>query len=975
MTEQRRLAAILVADVVGYSKLIGSDEAGTLTQLQALRSEIIEPQLAKHSGRLFKSVGDGFLVEFASAVQAVNCAKAIQEANAGGALRLRIGIHLGDVVVQGDDLMGDGVNVAARIEGVAEPSGIAMSRQVRDQVRDKVDVELVDKGEVELKNIVRPVRVFVVAGAKTAVQPAVTIPEKPTIAVLPFHNLSGDPDRDYFSEGISEDIITSLSKFREFDLIARNSSFALRDPGLGIGEIAKRLGADYVVQGSVRSDGSRVRITAQLTSVSGGANLWAERYDRELSDVFAVQDEITARIATAVDPAIRDAETKTALRKHPSDLGAWDQVLRGLWHFNQFRRASNGEARREFLAALAREPASALAHAWLAMTHVCDAWFNWTTTQAESLDQALKEVAKAVKADSQEPAAHTAAAMANFWNGRLEQAKAEADRALVLNPNAFLAHFVSGATRNYLGECEAAVAFHTKALDLNPADPLAWNCLGSFAHTLFNLGRFGEAIDCADRAIVLRHGYLFGRVVKTAALAHAGRQPEAEASLRAIMDLAPDFSLAKLAHYPFVIDSQRRQIFMGLEKAGLVPPAVLALPDKPSIAVLPFQNMSGDPEQEYFADGVVEDVINALSRFKSLFVIARNSSFTYKGRAVDIKEVGRELGVRYVLEGSVRRAANRVRITGQLIDAQSGAHIWADRFDGTFDDLFELQDRVTANVAGAVAPALSKAELEEVQRRPVRSNAYDCYLRGLIIHYGPRTRQTIEQAMALFYRAIELDADFATPYGLAANDLSICKSEGWISDARQAEAEVRRLAAQVARIGQDDAIALSGVGHALGWLCRDLDAATALIDRALLVNPNLSVAWSERAMISVGLGQHVRAIEEASRAIRLSPIDIRRWHPEMMLAYAHLMLGQHDEALSWARRGLAARPDNIPLLLAAAAAHGHLGQIDEARATIAAIRQRNPAMNLTMMPGYQIFRRAEDNDTLIDGLRRAGLPE
>jgi tetratricopeptide (TPR) repeat protein len=258
------------------------------------------------------------------------------------------------------------------------------------------------------------------------------------------------------------------------------------------------------------------------------------------------------------------------------------------------------------------------------MTHVCDAWFNWTITQAESLDQALKAVAEAVKADSQEPAAHTAAAMANFWNGRLQQAKAAADRALALNPNAFLAHFVSGATRNYLGECEAAVAFHTKALDLNPADPLAWNCLGSFAHTLFNLGKFGEAIDCADRAIVLRHGYLFGRVVKTAALAHAGRQPEAEASLRAIMDLAPDFSLARLAHYPFAIDSQRRQIFMGLEKAGLLPvrPAAvqraeagnvaLALPDKPSIAVLPFQNMSGDPSQEYFVDGLVEDIITAL---------------------------------------------------------------------------------------------------------------------------------------------------------------------------------------------------------------------------------------------------------------------------------------------------------------------------------------------------------------------------
>ena len=282
----------------------------------------------------------------------------------------------------------------------------------------------------------------------------------------------------------------------------------------------------------------------------------------------------------------------------------------------------------------------------------------------------------------------------------------------------------------------------------------------------------------------------------------------------------------------------------------------LTLPDKPSIAVLPFQNMSGDPEQEYFADGMVEDIITALSRFKSLFVVARNSSFTYKGKAVDIKQVGRELGVRYVLEGSVRKATNKVRISGQLIDTATGMHLWADRFDGLLEDVFELQDQVTTSVAGVIAPKLEQAEIERSKRKPVQdTNSYDCFLRGMA-KLEENTRQSWEEALQLFCRSIELDPNFATPYGLATRCYQARLNSGWSDDRARDIAETRRLATHASAVGQDDALALTWSGQSLVWVCREYEIGSALVDQALLINPNLAIAWQNRGLVSMWIGEH-----------------------------------------------------------------------------------------------------------------------
>src|SRR5262245_11618767 len=327
----------------------------------------------------------------------------------------------------------------------------------------------------------------------------------------------------------------------------------------------------------------------------------------------------------------------------------------------------------------------------------------------------------------------------------------------------------------------------------------------------------------------------------------------------------------------------------------------LALPNQPSIAVLPFQNMSGDPEQEYFADGMVEEIITALSRFRSLFVIARNSSFTYKGRAVDVKQVGRELGVRYVLEGSVRKSVNRVRIVGQLIDASTGAHLWADRFEGGLEDIFDLQDQVTESVVSAIAPTLEQAEIERVKRKPTESlDAYDYYLRGMAALYQFTSREANAEALRLFKRAIELDPDFASAYGLAAHCYVLRKANGWIVDSANEIADAAMLARLAMALGGADALALTAAGTVLAYVVRDLDAGAAYIDRALLLNANLAFAWFWGGYVKLWLGEPDAAIERFERAMRLSPLDPRMPSVQAAIADAQFHAGRYDEASSWA---------------------------------------------------------------------------
>lgn len=410
------------------------------------------------------------------------------------------------------------------------------------------------------------------------------------------------------------------------------------------------------------------------------------------------------------------------------------------------------------------------------------------------------------------------------------------------------------------------------------------------------------------------------------------------------------------------------------EPAASDEPSALPLPDKPSIAVLPFQNMSGDPEQDYFADGVVEDIVTALSRIRWLFVVARNSSFTYKGRAVDVKQVGRELGVRYVLEGSVRKAANRVRITGQLIDATTGAHLWAERFEGTLDDIFALQDQVAASVVGAMAPQLERAEIARAQRTPTTSlNAYDCYLRGIAdVQQG--SREAVDTALPLFYRAIELDPAFASAYGMAAWCYFWRKVNGWLADPAL-ETEGIRLARKAIEQGRDDAVALTRGGHALSHFTGDLDASIALLDRAVMLNPSLVSAWFLGGYLRVWHGEADAAIAHFSHAMRLSPLDPEMYRMQAGMAAAHLFAGRFDAASSWAEKAFTNLPSFLLVGCIVAASHALAERMEQAQRAKDHLLQLDPSLRISEIKNWLPVLREEDAAILAGGLRKAGLPE
>ncbi len=523
------------------------------------------------------------------------------------------------------------------------------------------------------------------------------------------------------------------------------------------------------------------------------------------------------------------------------------------------------------------------------------------------------------------------------------------------------------------------------------------------------LAEFGTAVEAVDCAMALQQalsshphedlqvrigihlgdvvdeaGDLFGTAVNVAARLEGIAQPGGIVVSAAVRDAIAgklstsflDLGLKTLKNIEepiraYALSPRAGSLSSGMPRAG----EALPIPSKPSIAVLPFDNLSGDREQEYFADGMVEEIITALSRFRGLFVIARNSSFAYKGRAVDLKEVGRELGVRYILEGSVRKAGSRVRITGQLIDASNGAHLWAERFDGGLEDIFELQDQITESVVGAIAPKLEQAEIERAKHRPTDSlDAYDCYLRGLAgLHRF--TREDNSEAISHFRRAIELDPNFAAAYGIAARCYAQRKAGRWMADLDQDVAEAARLARRAVELGQDDAVALCTAGFALADVVNELDDGDDLIDRALTLNPNLAMAWIFSGWVKISLGNPELAIERLTHAMRLSPQDPYYFGARAAMASAHLAAGRYDEALSWAEMAMRTKPGYLLAPLIAAASAALAGRGDAMRKAMMLVRQNDPQLTLSNLKEVISYLQPAEFARWQEGLRLAGLPE
>jgi len=538
---ERRLTTILAADVVGYSRLMGEDEAGTLVALKAHREAAINPKIAAHNGRIVKLMGDGLLTEFASVVEAVACAVEIQGAMAernaevpeDRRIQFRIGINVGDVMVEGDDIYGDGVNIAARLEGLAEPGGICVARNVFNQVKGKIDTAFEDLGEKEVKNIAEPVQVYRVslslpetAALKTGkTAPTLALPDKPSIAVLPFDNMSGDPDQAYFSDGMTEDIITELARFRSLFVIARNSSFAFRDRAVDVAEIGRQLGVQYVVEGSVRKAGNRVRVTAQLIDAATANHIWAERYDRDLDDIFAVQDEVVRTVVATLAGRLEQAGRESAKQKPPSNLGAYDFFLRGRNHFYHMSIGDNRIAQEMFAKAIELDPGYAPAHAGLAKSNFLDWFGGWSADLQASLQQGVALAEKAVALDDTDSRTHTALGWARLASRDYDPARFHLERALALNPSDTRAIVHFSRFLECTGEPDEAIDRLFDADRLNPFGK----------HGLYKGMAYYTARDyvAAIQALTsLRDPVALVRAWLAACYAQAGREDEARAEAR-----------------------------------------------------------------------------------------------------------------------------------------------------------------------------------------------------------------------------------------------------------------------------------------------------------------------------------------------------------------------------------------------------------------------------------------------------------
>jgi adenylate cyclase len=577
MMVTRKLAAIMVLDVVGYSRLMGADEQGTLARLIDLRQELLDPAIARCGGRIVKTLGDGLLIEFASAVSAVLCAAEIQQALAqrhaegsGSPLTLRIGINLGDVIVKEDDLYGDGVNIAARLEGIAEPGGICLSREIACHVRDRLPYRLIDRGEVQLKNIAAPVQVFRVAfDGEAPVAPMPAPPPRPAprertrIAVLPFDNMGGAAEDEYFADGISEDIITELSRFHSLFVIARHSTFVYKGRNISVAEVGRELGVSYVLEGSVRRSGQRLRITAQLIDVATGNHLWAERYDRALDDVFAVQDEITRRIVAMLPARMEAAELENARRKPSGNLGAWDYVLRGKYHHHRGSAEDNAEALRCLQSALELDAGNAQAHAWLACTYG-QAFSRGYLPVGETLGQCRAAALRAAEVDESDSDCQRILCEIALIDSDFERAARHHEHAFVLNPNDPIIVAQRCDIRLLQGRLEEALDWAQQVLALDPGNQLRWHYLGMAQYALTH---YADAASAFRRHPALRAAQLANLAACHARLGDSVRASELAAD---VVRQAPNYRVGEyLKTRPYQRSEDLEHHRAGLLLAGL----------------------------------------------------------------------------------------------------------------------------------------------------------------------------------------------------------------------------------------------------------------------------------------------------------------------------------------------------------------------------------------------------------------------
>jgi adenylate cyclase len=578
----RRLAAILAADIAGYSRLMGNDEESTLAALKTSQREVIDPKVSEYRGRIVNNPGDSVLVEFASAVDAARCAVEIQKemAKRNSAIpedrrvEFRMGINVGDVMVDNDgNIYGDGVNIAARVESLASPGALCLSEDAYKQIKGKLAIRVSDMGEQQLKNIAHPVRTFHVQPSGTAAKKAPALPDKPSIAVLPFSNMSGDPEQEYFADGMTEEIITALSKIHWFFVISRNSSFTYKGKAVELKQAGRELGVRFFLEGSIRRAGNRVRIAAQLIDAISGHHVWAERYDRDIVDIFVVQDEITERVVSAIEPRLYALEGLRAKRKPPDSLDAWECVVRALSLMNTRAKSEVSAARKLLQKSIVLDPSYALAYALLSFVTTLGVHMGWDRRES-ILAFARDNAHKALQLDPDDPWAHLALGYVLVWSKQVSDGLIEYEKALATNPNFAIAYYLIALANAFLGRSNEALVHADNAARLSPRDLLARGHAGVYnavrATAYFVAGQYRDSMEFARKALAESPNLVPAHRMLVVSSALVGDIEEAKSALRFLKRLVPEMSLKRIEQMtPMVRDQDRSRYLEGLRLAGL----------------------------------------------------------------------------------------------------------------------------------------------------------------------------------------------------------------------------------------------------------------------------------------------------------------------------------------------------------------------------------------------------------------------
>jgi len=1023
---KRKLTAILSADVQGYSRMMGEDEDSTIRTLTAYR-DLMSTLIQKHRGRVVDSPGDNLLAEFGSVVDAVRCAVEIQEElrvrndelPENRRMEFRIGINLGDVVEEGERIYGDGVNIAARVEGLAEGGGICISGTVYDSIKNKLSLSYEPMGEHTVKNIKEPIRVYRMRIGPEAAVPAIgdekkglkpwnrtalaavavlvlaagawaiwhlyfrpppiepasvkkmayPLPDKPSIAVLPFDNLSGDAGQDYFSDGITEEIITALSKTPNLFVIARHSTFMYKGKPVKVQRISEELGVRYVLEGSIRKSADRVRITAQLIDALKGHHLWAESYDRDLKDIFKLQDEITKKIITALEVKLTVGEQARMWAKGTNNLDAYLKLLAARENLALSPKEGNVRARQLAKEAIDLDPQYAVAYATLGFTHMYDVWLGTTNSPKQSIVKAIGLVQKCISLDGSIGKAHGLLGLLYTMTERYEDGISEARKGVALEPNSDLALNYLGLTLRFGGKSEEAIPVIKKAIRVNPFAPGMY--FFNLGLSYLNLGQYEEAVKACKEAAAREPNNLFAQLSLTAAYVLSGRKEAARRTAAEVLRIDPAFSIegySKTLKYKRQADKEH--IINSLQGAGLPETPPLPLPDRPSIAVLPFVNMSGDPEQEYFSDGITEEIITALSKSQRLFVVARESTFSYKGKSIQIPRVGRELGVRYVLEGSVRMAENQVRITAQLIDAATGNHLWAERYDRELKHIFAIQDGITKKIVGALQVRLTDGEQARLYEKGTNNlQAFLKSLQGREYMYQ-FSREGIDRARPLLKEAIALDPNYAAPYrwlgGSYMLDVMLAQSK----NPKESLMTAIRLAQKAISLDESFVPAYCLLAQLYAYMGKH-DEGVALAERAISINPNSADAHNYLGHMLNLADRSAEAIPELKKGIRLNPIPPKNYLHHLAMAY--MSTEQYEEALVTLRKVLDRDPNDFLAHLFLTRIYSESGRWKEARAEAAEVLRINPKFRVEKLRTMSARKNREKLERHIEALRKAGL--